>query len=100
MKCPKCGYETQPAKTWHLTSPLPDSEGRISITVMGSFKCPKCGHSWRGRVSMIKVGEGNYVEIGGSVKKSRKKRVESSASTSGEGKVIEVDISDILSEEE
>lgn len=99
MKCPRCGYETQPLKTWHLTSPLPDAEGRISITIMGSFKCDSCGYSWRGRVSVLKVGGEHDVEISEEERKSRRKRRESGASESREGKVIEVDISDILSEE-
>ncbi|MCX8208291.1 MAG: chromatin protein Cren7 [Sulfolobales archaeon] len=99
MKCPKCGQETQPAKTWHLTSPLPDSEGRISITIMGSFKCSNCGYSWRGRISVLKVGGEHDVEVGESERRSRRKRV-GGGTSSREGKVIEVDVSNIVSEME
>lgn len=97
MKCPRCGYDTQPLKTWHLTSPLPDADGRISITIMGSFKCPSCGHSWRGRVSVLKVGGEHDVEIGEDEKRPRKKHRGEGASEGG--KVIEIDISEVLSEE-
>lgn len=98
MKCPKCGHDTQPSKTWHLTSPLPDAEGRVSITIMGSFKCPSCGYSWKGRVSVLKVGGEHDVKVGEERGKTKRKRGESSAREGG-GKVIEIDISDILSEE-
>ncbi len=98
MKCPRCGWDTQPSKTWHLTSPLPDSEGRITITIMGSFKCPKCGYSWRGRVNVLKVGGEHDVELGES-RKSRKKQEEGKHSESGGGKVIEIDIREVLEEE-
>ncbi|MEM1623537.1 MAG: chromatin protein Cren7 [Sulfolobales archaeon] len=97
MKCPRCGYDTRPLKTWHLTSPLPDADGRISITIMGSFKCPSCGHSWRGKVSVLKVGGGHDVEIGEGGKKLRKKRYVEEARESG--KVIEIDVSEVLSGE-
>lgn len=98
MKCPRCGWETQPSRTWHLTSPLPDSEGRITITIMGSFKCPKCGYSWRGKVNVLRVGGGHDVELGES-KKSRRKWEEGGRDEGREGKVIEVDIREALEEE-
>lgn len=47
----------------------------------------------------MKVGGEHDVEISEEERKSRRKRRESGASESREGKVIEVDISDILSEE-
>lgn len=99
MRCPRCGSETQPSKMWHLTSPIPDSEGRVVITIMGSFKCPNCGHSWRGRVNVLRVGGGHDVEFGSEGGQSRRYK-ESRTSKREGGKVIEVDISDILSEEE
>jgi hypothetical protein len=60
-KCPICGSIEKPKNTWQLVSPLPDSKGRITITVMGSFEC-KNGHKWKGVVSKIKVG-GSEVEV-------------------------------------
>jgi len=96
VKCPQCGTEVkQPEKTWQLISPLPDAEGRVTITVMGTFKCPNCGYRWRTKVSTLKVGPGGEVEIGGKSRRRRKK----TSSEKVEGKVIEVDISDILEEE-
>jgi uncharacterized Zn finger protein len=62
--CPKCGSRNvDVTKTWNLFSPLPDKAGRITITVMGVFKCRNCGYSWRGVVSKLKVGA--QVEIKG-----------------------------------
>lgn len=62
-KCPKCGsLDVEVAKTWNLVSPLPDRAGRITVTVMGVFKCKNCGHSWKGTVSKIKVGGGVEIE--------------------------------------
>ncbi|KSW12696.1 chromatin protein Cren7 [Pyrodictium occultum] len=89
--CPKCGTRTEPVKTWQLVSPFPDSKGRVTITVMGSFVCPNCGYRWRAVVSKIKVG-GSEVELESG--KGAK------ASITGEkeerrGEVIEIDIDDI-----
>ncbi len=58
--CPRCGTRVkEPIKTWTLVSPIPDKKGRITITIMGLFKCPKCGYSWRAVIKKIKseVGE-------------------------------------------
>ncbi|MCS7107987.1 MAG: chromatin protein Cren7 [Sulfolobales archaeon] len=96
VKCPKCNSEIKPEKTWQLISPLPDSEGRITITIMGSFNCSNCGYRWRGVVSKIKTG-GDDVEVeGGASKKvlkgskpEKERRV---------GQIIEVDLSDLEEE--
>ncbi|MEM0453528.1 MAG: chromatin protein Cren7 [Sulfolobales archaeon] len=95
VKCPKCNSEVKPEKTWQLISPLPDSEGRITITIMGSFNCGNCGYRWRGVVSKIKTG-GDEVEVEGSTSKKvlkgkseKEKRV---------GQIIEVDLSDLEEE--
>ncbi|BBG23794.1 hypothetical protein [Sulfuracidifex tepidarius] len=98
--CPNCGEtEVKPTKTWQLVSPLPDAKGRITITVMGTFDCPKCGHHWRGVVSKIKAG-GSSVEIEG--KKGVKKigEEEEAEEKKEEGEVIELDLSDIDEDEE
>ncbi len=93
VKCPKCYSEVKPEKTWQLISPLPDSEGRITITVMGSFSCGNCGYRWRGVVSKIKTG-GDEVEVeGGSSKKVLKS--DKSRSEKRVGQIIEVDLSDL-----
>ncbi len=61
-KCPRCGStDVEVVKTWNLVAPIPDEHGRITITVMGVFKCKSCGHSWRDKVSKLKVG-GDRVE--------------------------------------
>ncbi|MGQ4893130.1 MAG: chromatin protein Cren7 [Candidatus Njordarchaeia archaeon] len=62
IKCKKCGTildpkETHPERTWHLISPMPDKEGRITVTLMGIWTCPSCGAKIRGVVSKIKVGD-------------------------------------------
>lgn len=96
VKCPRCGADVNPEKTWQVISPLPDAYGRITITVLGSFKCSSCGYSWRGRVSAIKVGPEGEVTFGEGKKSRRRDEV---PREKREGKVIEVDISDILEEE-
>lgn len=91
--CPTCGALVEkPEKTWHITSPLPDSEGRITITVMASFACPNCGTRWRGVLSKIKAG-GEGVEVEGSQKASKMALPEKSKRP---GEVIELDIDEIL----
>jgi len=99
VKCPMCGTEVQPAKTWQLVSPLPDADGRLTITVMGSFKCPSCGYSWRGKVSVMKVGPNGEVEFQkGKTKRRKKKKKEKEEQPRG-GTVIEIDISEIIEDE-
>jgi len=62
--CPKCGSKNiDVTKTWSLVSPIPDREGRITVTVMGVLKCRDCGYSWRGVVSKLKVS--TQVEVKG-----------------------------------
>lgn len=87
--CPRCGTRTEPVKTWQLVSPFPDSKGRITITVMGSFVCPNCGYKWRAVISKIKVG-GNEVEVEAGAKKAAIK--EEKPTEKREGEVIEIDI--------
>ena len=87
--CPRCGTRTEPIKTWQLVSPFPDSKGRITITVMGSFVCPNCGYKWRAVISKIKVG-GNEVEVEAGAKKAAIK--EEKTPEKREGEVIEIDI--------
>ncbi len=98
VKCPSCGTDVQPERTWQLVAPLPDAEGRITITVMGSFRCPKCGYSWRGKVSTLKVGpEGEVEVVKGKTRRKRRKKEKTEERTGGT--VIEVDLSDIYEEE-
>lgn len=59
ISCKKCGREinpteTPPLKTWQLISPLPDKEGRVTLTIMGSFRCPDCNASVRAAMKKIK----------------------------------------------
>ncbi len=55
--CPSCGTRVEePEKTWTLISPLPDKYGRITMTIMASFKCPSCGKSWNAAIHKEKVG--------------------------------------------
>ena len=85
--CPVCGTRVEPKKTWQLVSPFPDSKGRITITVMGSFECPNCGHKWRAVISKIKVGS-ESVEVEG----AKGKLAESRKEEKREGEIIEIDI--------
>ncbi len=83
--CPVCGTRvSEPVKTWTLVSPMPDKYGRITITVMGSFVCPNCGHKWRAVIKKLKEGGSQPAED----------------MPKDEGEIIEIDISDILNEED
>lgn len=62
ISCKKCGciinpVETPPNKTWQLISPMPDKEGRVTLTIMGSFNCPECGASVRASLKKVKGDE-------------------------------------------
>ncbi len=62
ITCKKCGciinpIENPPSKTWQLISPMPDKEGRVTLTIMGSFKCPDCGAAVRAAMKKIKGDE-------------------------------------------
>ena len=70
ISCKSCGQainpkENPPSSTWTLTSPLPDKEGRITLTVMGSFDCPRCGNNVIAALKKIKSDD----EISGKSKK-------------------------------
>lgn len=70
ISCKSCGQvinpkEHPPSSTWTLTSPLPDKEGRITLTVMGSFDCPRCGKNVKAAMKKIKSDD----EITGKSKK-------------------------------
>ncbi len=66
ISCKKCGhiinqFVTPPDKTWQLISPMPDKEGRVTLTIMGSFRCPDCGSSIRASLKKIhgdEIGSG------------------------------------------
>jgi predicted RNA-binding Zn-ribbon protein involved in translation (DUF1610 family) len=94
--CPNCGAKgIKPDKTWQTVSPLPDALGRVTITIMGSYRCPNCGYSWRGIVSKIKAG-GSGVEI---ETRGKGKKLEASEEDR-RGAVIEIDLKDLEREEE
>ena len=42
-RCPKCGLEIQPKKTWKMTG-RPDKTGRSLQLHIGLFKCPRHGY--------------------------------------------------------
>ena len=62
ISCKKCGHiinpvETPPEKTWQLISPMPDKEGRVTLTIMGSFHCPMCNASVRASLKKVRGDE-------------------------------------------
>ena len=80
--CPICGVRvTEPESTWTVVSPIPDKYGRVTITIMGSFRCPN-GHTWKAVIKKFKSGgeEGEGAEAGGAEEP---------------GEVITLDLSDI-----
>jgi len=83
--CPKCGTRVEePVKTWTLVSPFPDKYGRITVTVMGSFRCPNCGYSWRAVIKKLKTGGDEEAAKKGAAK-----------SEPEPGTIIEIDLSDL-----
>ncbi len=63
ISCKKCGFEFEigskddldnRTKEWPFVAPMPDSEGRVTITQMAVWKCPKCGKTIRGSVGKTK----------------------------------------------
>lgn len=96
-KCPICDEVVdKPYKTWQLISPIPDSLGRITITVMGMYQCGR-GHKWRAVVSKIKVGGEGDVEVEGAkgkkVLKTKRKKEKHG------GEVFEIDLEELEKEE-
>ncbi|MEM4737852.1 MAG: chromatin protein Cren7, partial [Acidilobaceae archaeon] len=68
-ECPECGSKAPgPVRTWTLVSPIPDREGRVTVTVMGAFVCPECGKTWNATLQKLKSGglksEGSEKEEG------------------------------------
>ncbi|MFX1285392.1 MAG: hypothetical protein ACFFB5_17225 [Promethearchaeota archaeon] len=62
ISCKKCGHilnpiDTPPEKTWQLISPMPDKDGRVTLTIMGSFHCPICNASIRASLKKIRGDE-------------------------------------------
>lgn len=52
IKC-KCGntwmpHEVPTNKEWNMISPMPDKDGNVTITIMATWTCPKCGKSKTG----------------------------------------------------
>ncbi|AFH42126.1 hypothetical protein [Fervidicoccus fontis] len=94
--CPRCGTEVpNPTKTWNFVSPLPDDKGRITITVMGSYKCPNCGYSWKAAISKLKVGGGEVeIDAGGKEKKI------AGEAPKQKPEEIELDLEDIINEDD
>lgn len=88
VSCKKCGFgETvsdfgDPGKTWNLVSPMPDKNGNVTLTVMGSFRCPKCDKSL---ITSIKKIKGD--QFGGG--KSKKELLIELASTQTETIALE-----------
>lgn len=76
-----------------MVSPLPDRDGRITVTIMGVFKCTNCGYTWRGTVSKVKIGK--RVEAG-----LEGKQIVLEEEVESKPKEIILDIEDVLKERE
>ena len=60
-----------PVKTWNLVSPMPDKQGRMTITIMGTFTCPHCE-----RRNISVVSKFKDVEEGEQKKSKQEKLIE------------------------
>ncbi|MEM0153754.1 MAG: chromatin protein Cren7 [Ignisphaera sp.] len=95
--CPRCStIVSSPKRTWQLVAPMPDSSGRITITVMGAYECPSCNYKWRAVISKMKVG-GDSIEIESS--KGKGLKLSSEEKETRKPAVIELDLKEILEEE-
>lgn len=95
--CPRCGsIVPSPKRTWQLVAPIPDSSGRITITVMGIYECPSCSYKWRAVVSKMKVGS-DSIEIEGA--KGKELKLAGEEKESRRSTIIEIDLKDIIEEE-
>lgn len=57
--CKKCGESWKPkevptVKEWSMTSPMPDKNGNVTITMMATWRCPSCGATARGTLGKTK----------------------------------------------
>ncbi|MFZ8791424.1 MAG: chromatin protein Cren7 [Thermosphaera aggregans] len=92
LKCTRCGSNNiEVVKSWQLVAPIPDAQGRITVTMMGVVRCGNCGYRWKTTISKIKVG-GKSVEIEG----DGSKKILEDESEEREVKEIVLDMSDIL----
>ncbi len=78
-----CGHTFMPTevptnKQWNMVSPMPDKDGNVTITIMATWTCPKCGKSITGAFAKTKG------EMDGESKKDKLLKV----LTSGEDVVI------------
>jgi len=54
-----CGHTFMPTdvptnKQWNMVSPMPDKDGNVTITIMATWNCPKCGKSITGAFAKTK----------------------------------------------
>ena len=59
ITCKKCGESWLPDevptnKEWTKLAPMPDSEGRMTVILMATWTCPKCGKSKMGSKAKFK----------------------------------------------
>ena len=53
IKCKNCGESWKPMdvptkKEWPKVAPMPSADGSVTITIMATWDCPKCGKSVMG----------------------------------------------------
>ena len=54
-----CGYSfdpttVKPNKTWNMVAPMPDKDGNVTISIMATWKCPRCTKTIRGTAGKTK----------------------------------------------
>jgi len=53
-KCPECGLETSPVKTWKMAGRPSKTGERLQLTI-GHYKCSKCNKSFRRVITKEKI---------------------------------------------
>ena len=85
IACRHCGSKFEKLddkyilKTWHRVAPMPDKHGNLTISIMATWICPKCGKHFR-KTMKISGPQTPQDQAQGTGVKPRSKKIELKAS--------------------